>query len=80
MRSLEHMFLATKKRLQHLLDVVDDMLVGAPEDIEVAAPHPHARTVQLRIERRPGSVAPRPAQCLSPIQRPALRRTYASAR
>jgi hypothetical protein len=74
------MFLATKKRLQHLLDVVDDMLVGAPEeDIEVAASHPHARTVQLRIERRPGSVGPRSAHCLSPIQRPAPRRTHASA-
>jgi hypothetical protein len=70
------MFQSTKKRLQRLLDVVDDMLVGAPEeDIEIAAPHPHLRTVQLRIERRPGTVAPRPAHCLSPIQRPASQRT-----
>lgn len=70
------MFQATKKRLQLLLDVVDDMLVGAPEeDMEIAAPHPHTRTVRLRIERRDGTVAPRPAHCLSPIQRPAVRRT-----
>ena len=69
------MFQASKQRLQRLLDVVDDMLVGAPEeDLEIAAPHPHARTVQLRIERRPGTVAPRPAHCLSPIQRPAALR------
>ena len=64
------MFQASKKRLQRLLDVVDDMLVGAPEeDMEIAA-HPHARTVQLRIERRPGMVPPRPAHCLSPLPRP----------
>jgi hypothetical protein len=74
------MFQATKKRLQRLLDVVDDMLVGAPEeDLESAAPHPHARTVQLRIDRRAGTVASRPAHCLSPIQRPAARRTTSDA-
>ncbi len=75
------MFQASMKRLQRLLDVVDDMLVGAPEeDLEIAAPHPHARTVQLRIERRSGSVAPRPAHCLSPIERPAARRTRDAVR
>jgi hypothetical protein len=75
------MFQSTKKRLQRLLDVVDDMLVGAPEeDMEIAAPHPHTRTVQLRIERRPGTVAARPAHCLSPIQRPASRRTRDAVR
>jgi len=69
------MFQVTKKRLQRLLDVVDDMLVGAPEqDTEIVAPHPHTRTVQLRIDRRAGSVAPRTAHCLSPIQRPAVSR------
>ncbi|HEY3772703.1 MAG TPA: hypothetical protein VGL69_06925 [Solirubrobacteraceae bacterium] len=75
------MFQVTKKRLQLLLDVVDDMLVGAPEeDMEIAAPHPHARTVQLRIERRAGSVAPRAAHCLSPIHRPAARRSRETVR
>jgi hypothetical protein len=75
------MFYATKKRLQLLLDVVDDMLVGAPEeDMEIAAPHPHARTVQLRIERRPGSVAPRNAHCLSPIRRPTAQRSREAVR
>jgi hypothetical protein len=75
------MFQASKKRLQHLLDVVDDMLVGAPEEhMEIAAPHPHARTVRLRIERRAGTVPPRPAHCLSPIQRPAVQRTRDAVR
>jgi hypothetical protein len=67
------MFSATKKRLQRLLDVVDDMLVGAPEeDMEIAAPHPHTRTVRLRIERRAGAVATRPAHCLCPLPRSAV--------
>jgi hypothetical protein len=75
------MFQATKKRLQLLLDVVDDMLVGAPEeDMEIAAPHPHARTVQLRIERRAGTVAPRTAHCLSPVHRPAAPRSREAVR
>jgi hypothetical protein len=75
------MFQATKKRLQLLLDVVDDMLVGAPEeDMEIAAPHPHVRTVQLRIERRAGSVAPRAAHCLSPIRTPAAPRSREAVR
>lgn len=75
------MFQATKKRLQLLFDVVDDMLVGAPEeDMEIAAPHPHARTVQLRIERRAGSVAAREAHCLSPIQRPVAHRSRTPVR
>jgi hypothetical protein len=68
------MFQASRQRLQRLLDVVDDMLVGAPEeDSEMAAPHPHERTVQLRIERRAGTPPPRPAHCLLPIRRPAVR-------
>jgi hypothetical protein len=75
------MFQATKKRLQLLLDVVDDMLVGAPdEDMEIAAPHPHTRMVQLRVERRAGSVASRPAHCLSPIQRVAVQRSREAVR
>ncbi|HLI59810.1 MAG TPA: hypothetical protein VKV21_09125 [Solirubrobacteraceae bacterium] len=69
------MFQASKKRLQRLLDVVDDMLVGAPEEaFEDAAPHPHTRRVMLRVERRAGTVPLRPAHCLSPIERPAARR------
>jgi hypothetical protein len=66
------MFQSTKKRMQALLDVVDDMLVGAPEP-ESVAPHPHQRSVHLRIERRPGSVAARPMHCLSPVRPPAER-------
>jgi hypothetical protein len=59
------MFQSSKKRMRALLDVVDDMLAGAPEPVD---PHPHQRSVQLRIERRPGSVAARPMHCLSPVR------------
>jgi hypothetical protein len=74
------MFQSPRKLMQALLDVVDDMLVGAPDDIPAdevgtgdqagAAPgvHPHRRPVRLRIERRPGMVAPRPTHCLSPVR------------
>lgn len=64
------MFQSSKKRMRALLDIVDDMLVGAPEE-DLAAPHPHRRPVQLRIDRRDGAVAPRPMHCLSPVRSPA---------
>ena len=67
------MFQSSKKRMQALLDVVDDMLAGAPEPV---APHPHQRSVKLRIERRPGSVPARPMHCVSPV-RPAAERDRA---
>ncbi len=62
------MFQASKKRMQALLEIVDDMLVGAPEAEEQPAPHPHQRTVRLTIERRRGTVAPREMHCLSPVR------------
>lgn len=62
------MFQASKQRMQALLDIVDDMLVGAPEPMQ-AAPHPHQRTVRLQIVRRAGTVAPRQMDCLSAIVR-----------
>ena len=73
------MFQSSKKRMQALLDLVDDMLVGAPEEDLVAPvphPHPHRRPVELRLERRAGSVAARPMHCLSPV-RPAAERDRA---
>jgi hypothetical protein len=65
------MFQSSKKLMQAILDVVDDMLVGAddPLDVEDERPsHPHDRTVRLRIERRAGAVAARPMHCLSPVR------------
>jgi hypothetical protein len=71
------MFQSTRRRLQDLLGIVDDMLVGAPEpefapdgepDRDAAVLHPHRRSVQLRIQRRPGTVAARPMHCLSPVR------------
>jgi hypothetical protein len=64
------MFRSTKKRMAALLDIVDDMLVGAPEaETEPAVvPHPHRRPAHVRIERRAGAVTPRGMRCLSPIR------------
>ena len=62
------MFQSPKKRLQALLDVVDDMLVGALEPEPEAAPHPHRRPARVRIERRVGAVSPRAMHCLSPVR------------
>jgi hypothetical protein len=67
------MFQVSKKRiaiLHTLLELVDDILADHPEEI---APHPHQRHVTLRIERRAGTVAPRPMHCLSPVRPPAER-------
>ena len=74
------MFQSSKKRMQALLELVDDMLVGAPEeDLVAPTPHPHRRPVKLRLERRAGSVAARPMHCLSPV-RPAAERERDRAR
>jgi hypothetical protein len=40
------------------------------------AGHPHRRPLDhRRRRRRPGTVAPRPQVCTTPVHRPALRRT-----
>jgi hypothetical protein len=66
------MFRSTKKRMAALLDIVDDMLVGAPEvalEPETAPhSHPHRRPAGVRIERRAGAVTPRAMHCTSPIR------------
>ena len=62
--SYEHMFQASVNRFRALLTLVDDVL-GDPEP--PAAPHPHRRPVRIQRERRPGTVAPRPTHCLSPV-------------
>jgi hypothetical protein len=65
------MFQSPKKLMRTLLEVVDDMLVGEPEApvaAEIPAPHPHRRPARVRIERRAGTVAPRPMHCVSPVR------------
>jgi hypothetical protein len=59
------MFQRSSERLYRLLSLLDDVL-GDP--IEEAAPHPHRRTLRWERERRPGSVAARPAHCISPVR------------
>jgi hypothetical protein len=63
--SYEHMFQGSKNRLRALMTLLDDVL-GDPE--APAAPHPHRRPVRIERTRRGGSVAARPAHCLSPVR------------
>jgi hypothetical protein len=60
------MFQGSKSRLRALMTLLDDVL-GDPEP--PAAPHPHRRPVRIERTRRAGTVAARPAHCLSPVQR-----------
>ena len=64
------MFHSSKKLINAVLEVVDGMLVGEDDPMVEPQPaaHPHDRTVRLRIERRPGTVAARPMHCLSPVR------------
>ncbi len=68
------MFLRMKERLEAMMDLVDDILAADPE---LTPPHPHDRTVTLRVERRGGSVASREMHCLCPV-RPAPERASAA--
>ncbi len=58
------MFQSSAKRLRALLSLAEDIL-GDPNP---ETPHPHRRPLRLQYQRRPGSVAPPPAHCLSPIR------------
>jgi hypothetical protein len=51
--------------------LVDEVLADEPP----APPHPHDRTVSLRVTRRVGAVAPREMHCLCPV-RPAPERGH----
>lgn len=59
------MFQVSKRRVRALMTMMDDLL-GDPDT--PPAPHPHRRPVRIERQRRPGSVAPRPAHCLSPVR------------
>jgi hypothetical protein len=59
------MFRKHSERLHRLLSLLDDVLGDAPEE---ARPHPHRRPLAWQPVRRGGSVAARPAHCLSPIR------------
>jgi hypothetical protein len=58
------MFQSSKNLMRVVLDIVDDMLVGAPapEPEPDVVPHPHQRTAQLRLQRRPGRSPTQPTR------------------
>jgi Variant SH3 domain len=45
-----------------------DLLRGAQDQLEAALGHPHRRALRWRRDRRPGSIPPPPAHCLSPVR------------
>ncbi|HZE03866.1 MAG TPA: hypothetical protein VE127_01505 [Solirubrobacteraceae bacterium] len=59
------MFQVSIRRFRALMTLVDDVLGDAETP---PAPHPHRRPVRIERDRRPGSVPPRPAHCLSPVR------------
>jgi hypothetical protein len=74
------MFQSSANRLRAWLTRIDDLLADPPEDQGdrltdpfVASPtdphlHPHRLPLRWDRERRPGSVAARPAHCISPVR------------
>jgi hypothetical protein len=60
------MFQGSKNRFRALMTLFDDVL-GDPEPPATA--HPHRRPVRIERTRRAGTVAARPAHCLSPVRR-----------
>jgi hypothetical protein len=67
------MFRTSVKRLRAILELADDVL-GDPaddasaHDTELHIGHPHRTTLRWQRARRPGSVPPAPAHCLSPVR------------
>ncbi|HEY2260365.1 MAG TPA: hypothetical protein VGH45_11660 [Solirubrobacteraceae bacterium] len=61
------MFQSSAKRLRALLSLAEDVL-GDPPEPEAPHPHPHRRPLRWEHQRRPGSVPPHPAHCLSPVR------------
>jgi hypothetical protein len=59
------MFQSSSKRLRAWLKWTEDILGDPPED---ARPHPHRRELRWERTRRGGSVAARPAHCISPVR------------
>jgi hypothetical protein len=59
------MFRPSGKRLHAWLSFADDVLGDALVD---AQPHPHRRARRWERARRAGSVAARPAHCISPVR------------
>jgi hypothetical protein len=66
------MFQSSKSRLRAWMTRFDDILADHPDE---ARPHetdfhahPHRQSLRWDRPRRPGSVAARPAHCISPVR------------
>jgi len=68
----EHMFQSSSNRLRAWLSRAEDILGDSPEDahdlLDDPFSHPHRRPLRWERTRRAGAVAPRPAQCISPVR------------
>ena len=66
------MFQSSKERFRAWLTRFDDILADHPAEVpdhdERLAHHPHRRPLRWERQRRPGSVAARPAYCISPVR------------
>ncbi|HEY2769260.1 MAG TPA: hypothetical protein VGI87_01765 [Solirubrobacteraceae bacterium] len=67
------MFQSSKKRLRTWLSWAEDVLAD-PSDVAQSPSdnfhtHPHRRPLRWDRPRRPGTVAARPAHCISPVPR-----------
>jgi hypothetical protein len=70
------MFQSSSKRLRAWLSRVDDLLADHPAEAKRQEqsrhrdpqPHPHRHPLRWDRTRRPGSLPPRPAHCISPIR------------
>ena len=68
------MFRPSFTRFRALLELADDVLGDPYDEAEPLTEqlhthgHPHRQPLRWQRSRRPGSVAPRPAHCLSPVR------------
>ncbi len=67
------MFRTPVKRLRALIELADDLLGDSFDDAptldtQLHVDHPHRAPLRWQRERRPGTVPPAPAHCLSPIR------------
>jgi hypothetical protein len=66
------MFHSSKSRLRAWVSRFDDLLADHPDEVRPDEhdfrTHPHRQPLRSRRTRRPGTVAARPAHCISPVR------------